>query len=218
MNNSVFGKTMENVKNRIDLRLAVDEKKIRKLQTKLQFKQSKEIDGLHLIELYRKEVVYDKPVYIGTSILDLSKVCMMDFHYNVIHKNFEGRYNLVYGDTDSFIYSIQHEDIYEWIKDNKQYFDLSESVRPDIRDNTNKKVIAKFKCESHDLIITDVLALTNKVYSYNCQTKDEYDKVKLKSLISDYLGYIPDEYSYESDRKFDAYETENTKKWKVFQK
>jgi hypothetical protein len=56
---------------------------------------------LHLIEMYRKEVVYDKPIYIGTSILDLSKVCMMDFHYNVIHKNFKGRYNLVYSDTDS---------------------------------------------------------------------------------------------------------------------
>ena len=49
----------------------------------------------------------------------------MDFHYNVIHKNFEGRYSLIYSDTDSFIYSIQHEDIYEWIKANKQYFDLS---------------------------------------------------------------------------------------------
>ena len=132
MNNSVFGKTMENVKNRIDLRLAVDEKKIRKLQPKLQFKQSKEIDGLHLIEMYRKEVVDDKPIYIGTSVVDLSKAHMMDFHYNVIHKNFEGRYNLVYSDTDSFIYLIQHDDIYEWVKDNKQYFDLSESVRHEI--------------------------------------------------------------------------------------
>ena len=142
---------------------------------------------------------------------------MMDFHYNVIHKNFEGRYNLIYSDTDSFIYSIQHEDIYEWIKGNKQYFDLSESARHEIRDNTNKRVIAKFKCESNDLIITDVLALTNKVYRFSCQTNSEHDKVKLKSLINDYLGYIPDKYSYESDHNFDTYEIENTKK-KEFQK
>ena len=63
----------------------------------------------------------------------------MDFNYNVIHKNFEGRYNLVYSDTDSFMYLIQHDDIYEWIKDNKQYFDLSESVSHDIRENAIKQ-------------------------------------------------------------------------------
>ena len=45
---------------------------------------------------------------------------MMDFHYNVIHKNFEGRYSLIYSDTDSFMYSIQHDDVYEWVKANKQ--------------------------------------------------------------------------------------------------
>jgi hypothetical protein len=137
--------------------------------------------------MYRKEVVYDKPIYVGTSILDLSKVCMMDFHYNVIHKNFEGRYNLVYSDTDSLMYLIQHEDIYEWIKNNKQYFDLSDSIRPEIKDNTNKKVIGKFKDEANGLIIKDVLALNPKVYSFNCQTKAEYDKVKLKSLINELL-------------------------------
>ena len=117
MNNSVFGKTMENVKNRIDLRLAEDGKKVKKLQTKLQFKDSKVSDGFHLIELFRNEVVYDKPIYVGTTILDISKVCMMDFHYNVIHKHFEGRCHLVYSDTDSLVYVISHEDIYQWIKE-----------------------------------------------------------------------------------------------------
>ena len=91
------------------------------------------------MQSYKEEIRYDKPVYIGVSILDLSKVTMMNFHYNVIHKNFEGRYYLVYSDTDSLIYSIQHDDIYEWMKNNKQYFDLSESLRSDLHDDTNKK-------------------------------------------------------------------------------
>jgi hypothetical protein len=69
------------------------------------------------------------------------------------------------------MYLIQHEDIYEWIKNNKQYFDLSDSIRPEIKDNTNKKVIGKFKDEANGLIIKDVLALNPKVYSFNCQTK-----------------------------------------------
>ena len=128
---------------------------------------------------------------------------MMGFHYSVTHKNFEGRYNLIYSDTDSFMYSIQHEDTYAWIKDNKQYFDLSDSIRAEIKDNTNKKVIGKFKDEACGLTITDVLALNPKVYSFNCQTKNEYDKVQIKSLINGYLGYIQDKYAYESEHKFD---------------
>ena len=52
---------------------------------------------------------------------------MMDFHYNTIHKNFEGRYNPLYSNTDSVVYQIKHDDIYEWIKQNKQHFDTSDS-------------------------------------------------------------------------------------------
>ena len=105
---------------------------------------------MHIVEFYKGKVIYNKPVYAGTSILDISKVCMMDFHYNVIHKNFNPCYNLVYSDTDSLIYSIQHEDIYEWIKVNKHYFDLSDSVRPELQDKENKKVYGTFKDITHE--------------------------------------------------------------------
>ena len=87
--------------------------------------------------MYKNEIVYNKPIYVGTSILDLSKVCMMKFHYNTIEKNFKDKYNLIYSDTDSLVYSLEHEDIYEWIKQNKNHFDLSDSVRSDMIDNTN---------------------------------------------------------------------------------
>ena len=88
MNNSVFGKTMENVKNRVEIKLSTDHAVAVKYFTRLQFKDSKYIDGLYLMESYRKEIYYDKPIYVGTTILDLSKVHMMDFHYTVIHKKF----------------------------------------------------------------------------------------------------------------------------------
>ena len=172
---------MENVKNRIDLRLATNDENVKKLQTKLQFKDSKVIDGLHLIELYRKQVVYDKPIDVGTSILDISKICMMDFHYNVIHKNFEGRYHLIYSDTDSMIYIIQHEDIYEWIKNNPEHFDLSDSIRSDLKDDTNKKKPGKFKDELNSLVMTEALALNPKIYSFNHQTKIEFDEFEVKN-------------------------------------
>jgi hypothetical protein len=84
--------------------------------SKVNLKNAKYFSGLYLIEMYKKEIVYDKPLYVGTSILDLSKLCMMEFHYDVIHKEFENKYNLIYSDTDSMVYNIKTNDVYDWIK------------------------------------------------------------------------------------------------------
>ena len=92
-------------------------------------KGARYIDGLYMVEFYRKEINYNEPVYVGTSILDLSKLTMMKFHYDIIHNSFEGRYNLIYSDTDSLVYNIQHDNIYEWIKENKTHFDLRSCQR-----------------------------------------------------------------------------------------
>ena len=105
MNNSVFGKTMENVKNRINSHLTDNEPNAVKWFSKINIKTSKSIEDLYLIEMYKNEIVYDKPIYVGTSILDLSKLHMMRFHYEVIAKHFNN-YNLIYSDTDSFVYNI----------------------------------------------------------------------------------------------------------------
>ena len=138
MINAVFGKQMENARNRVSIKLTTDHDVAVKYFSKLPFNKSICIDGLYMMQSYKEEIRYDKPVYIGMSIFALSKVTVMNFHYNVIHKNFAGKYDVVYGDTDSLVYYFQHEDIYERIKNNKQYFDLSESLRPDLHDNTNK--------------------------------------------------------------------------------
>ena len=181
MNNSVFGKTMENVKNRVDIKLTTDYKAAVKYFSQIAFKESTCIDGLYLMQKHRKEIEYDKPIYVGTTILDLSKLCMMDFHYNVIHKNFEGRYSLLYTDTDSLVYVINHPDIYEWIKNNKQHFDLSDSLRPSLYDNTNKKKLGVFKDEMHSLLITEFIGLNPKVYSLIYQKPDDFNKIQLKN-------------------------------------
>lgn len=183
MNNAVFGKTMENVKNRMDLYITTSEDKAMKWFSKINFKDSKSYDGLYLIEMYKKEIVYDKPIYVGTSILDLSKLHMMDFHYNVIQKEFENQYNLIYSDTDSLVYNIYTNDLYKWIGEHKQYFDLSESVRPELVDNTNKKVLGKFKDEMNSLIIKEFLALNPKVYSINCSTSLDNIETKCKKTL-----------------------------------
>ena len=117
--------------------------------------------------MYKTEVILDKPIYVGASILDISKVCMMDFHYTIIQKEFPGKHRLLYHDTDSFFYEIIHPDLYEWIKKNKTYFDLSESSREDLKDDTNKKVLGKFKDEMNSLIIKEYISLNPKGYSIN---------------------------------------------------
>ena len=88
MNNSVFGKTMENVRNRMELHISSTHENAIKWFSKPTLKDCKEVFGLYLIEMYKTEVILDKPIYVGTNILDISKVCMMDFHYNIIQKEF----------------------------------------------------------------------------------------------------------------------------------
>jgi hypothetical protein len=133
MNNSVFGKTMENVKNRMELHITSNNDNAVKWFSKPTLKGCKEISGLYMIEMFKSEVEMDKPIYVGTSILDLSKLVMMGFHYNVIEKAFQNKYSMIYSDTDSAVYKITNPDIYDWIKNNKQHFDLSDSLRPDLK-------------------------------------------------------------------------------------
>ena len=76
----------------------------------------------YLIKMYKQEIVYDKPLFIGTTILDLSKLHMMKFHYDIIHSYFEYRYQLIYMDTDSFMYNAYHSDVYHWVREKYDTF------------------------------------------------------------------------------------------------
>ena len=142
-----------------------------------------------MIEMFKTEIVYDKPCYEGTSILDLSKLGMMEFHYGVIQKDFKENSNLIYSDTDSSVYSITHLDIYEWVKENREHVDLPDSVRPDMKDTTNRKALGKFKDEMNTLTTKKFIARNPKVYSITHQHSDDktvyhvnYDKKTLKGV------------------------------------
>ena len=126
-----------------------------------------------MIETYKERIVYDKPVYVGCSILDLSKLKMLEFHYDVIDKQFGKRANLIYSDTDSFVYEIEHDDIYKWQQENEdEWFDLSDSKRPDLKVDKNKKKLGCFKDELHSQILTEFLSLNPKCYAYRYLTLD----------------------------------------------
>ena len=90
MNNSVFGKTMENIRKRVDVRLVTDEKKLLKLASKPTFVSSKIFnENLVAVHKIKETLTLDRPAYVGMCILDLSKTLMYDFHYNYIKRNME---------------------------------------------------------------------------------------------------------------------------------
>ena len=79
-----------------------------------------------IIQTHKTATAYDKPVYVGCAVLDLSKLWMLDFHYNTIEKKLTGQYDLLYSDTDSLIYQIRVLNLNKWFYDNEDEFDLSE--------------------------------------------------------------------------------------------
>jgi len=96
MNNSVFGKAMENIENRVDVKLATDLKKATALAAKPNYDIRTIFDeNLIAIHMKRTKLVYNKPIYLGMCILDISKTLMYDFHYNYIKTKYDDRAKLL---------------------------------------------------------------------------------------------------------------------------
>ena len=89
MNNSVFGKTIENVRKRQNIILVDNRKKASQLSTRPNFDRATILDrNLIAVHMKKTEVYFNKPIYVGQAILDLSKTLMFDFHYDYIRKKY----------------------------------------------------------------------------------------------------------------------------------
>ena len=108
--NSVYGKTMENLRKRISVKLMNNEKDYLKHATKPTFISQKIFDkNFAAIHEIRPVLTLNKPIYVGFTVLELSKWLMYDFHYNFIKKYFDA--NLLFADTDSLFYEIKSEGV-----------------------------------------------------------------------------------------------------------
>jgi len=127
MNNSVFGKTMESIHHCIDVRLRPNVRSAEKLVSKPNYECMTLFDeNLVAVHMKETELVFNKPVYLGISILDISKMLMYDFHYNYMKKKYAENSKLLMTDTDSLMYEIKTEDFYRDIKDDiSEKFDTS---------------------------------------------------------------------------------------------
>ena len=164
MINSVYGKTMENLRKTINVRLvsnAGDFLKYTSRPTCITHKIFGE-DYATIHEI-KPILMLNKPIYVVFTVLDLSKWKMHDFHYNFVTKNFDTE--LLITDTESLVYEIKSEDVYEEFFEWKDLFDFSNySKDSKFFDVTNKKVIGKMKDEFGGVIADEFIGLKSRMY------------------------------------------------------
>ena len=181
MNNAVFGKTMEIIRKHRDIKLVTIDKKRNKLVSEPNYHTINYIsEDLSIIEMNKARVKMNKPIYLGLSILDISKILMFEFWYDYMKPKYGNRVKLCYMDTDSFIMSIKTNYFYKDISiDVDKRFDTSnyEINRP-LPTGKNKKVIGLMKDELGGKIITQFVTLRTKTYSYSADDGKEDKKAK----------------------------------------
>ena len=184
INNSVFGKTTENIRKHRNIKLVTTEEKYLHMVMKPNF-ESGVLFGENLMgcEMGKIKVVMNKLVYLGQVILDLNNIVMYEFHYDcMVPKYGIEKLKFCYMDTDSLVYDIITENFYEdMANDVEARLDTSGYSKTDFRPlpiGLNKKVIGLMKDELGGKIMTEFMALRPKLYSYEKLDGSEDKKCK----------------------------------------
>lgn len=182
MNNAVFGKTMENIEKRVNVKLIThwDNKgKVLGAQSLVVKPEFHSLcifsENLVAIQLHKTKLYYNKPIYLGFCVLDISKTLMYDFHYNYMKKKFQNNVKLLYTDTDSLIYQYFTENFYLTIKpDLPWFFDTSDYAPNNVFGfpQLNKKKLGYFKDENNGKILKEFVGLRSKMYAMTIE--DEF--------------------------------------------
>ena len=170
MNNSVFGKTMENIRKHRDIKVSEPNYHTINLIS----------EDLSIIEMKKTKVKMNKPIYLRLSILNISKILMYEYWYDYMKPKYNDNVKLCYMDTDSFIINIKTNDFYEDIaSDVENRFDTSNyEVNRPLPTGKNKKVIGLMKDELGGKIIMEFVTLRPKTYSFLTDDGKEDKKAK----------------------------------------
>ena len=191
MNNSVFGKTIENLRKRVNVTLINEPEKLLKYCAKPTYVSCKIFnENLVAVHKIKESLTLNRPAYVGMCILDISKTLMYDFHYNYIKEKYGKNAKLLFTDTYSVTYNIKTEDVYKDFWDDKDKFDFSGyKETSDFYDLKNKKVIGKMKDETAGVPIVEFVGLRSKMYSYvtndekGCKTAKGIKKNVVRNLL-----------------------------------
>ena len=181
VNNAVFGKTMENIRKHRDIKLVTTDKKRNKSVSEPNYHTINYIsEYLSIIEMNKTKIKLNNPVYLGLSILDISKILMHEFWYDYMKPKYNDNVKLCYMDTDSFVMNIKTSDFYKDIaNDVEKRFDTSnDEVNRPLATGKNKKVIGLMKDELGGKIITELVTLRSKTYSYSTDDGKEDKRAK----------------------------------------
>ena len=178
MNNAVYGKTMENVRKHIDFELVSTQSRIQKCINNPNYK------GCHIInedlvgvEKIKSKVKLNKPIFLGMTILDLSKQHMYSFYYDVLKQKYKENIRLIYTDTDSYVLKTMTNDVYDDFNTIKEHMDFSGyDKNHQCYDPTNNKVLGKFKDECDGKIITHFISLRPKMYCFKIFNENKEEK------------------------------------------
>ena len=193
MINSVLGKTMVNLRKRINVRLINNAKDYVKCVSKPTF-VSQKIFSKNLVAIHKIKsvLVLNKPIYVGSSILELSKLLMYDLHYGYFKNNYNA--TLLFADTDSLVYEIKgKDDIYENIYSDRNLFDFSDYPKNYDYEVTNKKVGGKLKDELSGKISSEFIGLKSKMCSLISVDDEEKIRAKVvnkKLKHSEFVGVL----------------------------
>ena len=217
-------KTMENIRKHRNIKLVTTDKKRNKLVSEPNYHTINYIsEDLSIIEMNKMRVKMNKPIYLGLSILDISKILMYEFWYDYMKPKYGNDVKLCYMDTDSFVMNIKTNDFYKDIaNDVDKRFDTSNyEVNRPLPTGKNKKVIGLMKDELGGKIITEFVTLRPKTYSYLTDDGKEDKKAKgtnkyvIKTMIkfNDYKNcLLKDEVILKSQQRFISKNTTYTLK------
>ena len=186
MINSVYGKAMKNLRKRINVRFVNNKKDFLKYTSKPTYVTHKLFNkNFAAIHEIKPVLILNKPIYVGFTVLDLSKWLMYDFQYNFIKKNFSPELLFTY--TDSLTYEIKSENVYKEFFKLKDFFDFSNySKDSTFYDDTNKKVIGKVKDEYGGAIIDQFIGLKSKMYSIKKINGSESSTTKGVNIVTEF--------------------------------
>jgi len=171
----------------------LDGEKTEKLITKPTFEHATIFtENFVAIHMKKIKILFNKPMYMGISILDISKNCMYDFYYNVMKEKYSEKVKLLYMDNDSLIMEIKTADFYADVKNDLiSEFDTSDYPK----DNdygmplVNKEVLGKFKDELNGKIMKEFIGLRSKMYAHKV-FKNEKETKKAKAIKKNVIQKI----------------------------